>query len=55
MIEQIKKLEKLIKLDPNNLVNYFNLGNIYIKLKKYNLALLNFQKTINIDKNFIQD
>ena len=54
MIEQIKKFEELIKLDPQNLVNYFNLGNIYIKLKKYDLALKIFKKAIAIDKNFIQ-
>ena len=54
MVEQIRKLEELIKHDPLNLVNYFNLGNIYIKSKKYNLALKIFKKTIDIDKNFVQ-
>ena len=54
MFEQIRKIEELIKLEPQNITNYFNLGNIYIKLKNYNLALKNFQITIDIDKNFIQ-
>ena len=54
IIEKIKKIEDLIESDPNNLVNYFNLGNIYIKLQKYDLALINFEKTINLNKEFFQ-
>ena len=54
IIEQIKKLEDLIKIYPNNLINYFNLGNIYVKLKKYDLALINFLKTIALNKDFFQ-
>lgn len=54
IIEQIKKLEDLIEIYPNNLINYFNLGNLYVKLKKYDLALINFQKTIALNKDFFQ-
>ncbi len=54
MFNQIKKIEELIKLEPQNIINYFNLGNIYIKLKNYNLALKNFQITVDLDKNFLQ-
>jgi len=52
--EQIKRLENLINLDPQNIINYFDLGNIYIKLKRYDLALKNFQKTVEIDQKFLQ-
>ena len=51
--EQIKKLENSIKIDPQNLPNYFELGSIYVKIKKYDLAIKIFQKTIEIDKNFL--
>ena len=51
--EQIKKLENSIKIDPQNLTKHFELGSIYIKIKKYDLALEIFNKTIEIDKNFL--
>ena len=54
IIEQIKTLENLIKTDPKNFINYFNLGNLYVKLYKYDLTLTNFQKTVDFNKNFFQ-
>ena len=48
IIEQIEKLEDLIKIYPKNFINYFNLGNIYVKLNKYDLALINFKKTVDL-------
>ena len=32
--EQIKKLENSIKIYPQNLANYFELGSIYVKIKR---------------------
>ena len=54
IIEQIKTLENLIKTDPENFINYFNLGSLYVKLNDYDLALINFQKTVNLNKKFFQ-
>ena len=54
IIEQIKKLEDLIKIYPKSFINYFDLGIIYVKLNKYDLALTNFQKTVDLNKNFFQ-
>ena len=46
--EQIKKLENSIKIYPQNLANYFELGSIYVKIKKYDLAIKIFYLDITI-------
>ena len=52
IIEQIKTLENLIKADPKNFINYFHLGDVYRKIKKYNFALKYYQKSIELNKRF---
>jgi len=54
IIEQIKTIENLIESDPQNFINYFNLGNIYRKLRKYDLSLKNFLKSVELNKEFYQ-
>ena len=50
--EQIKSLENLIRADPKNFINYFYLGDIYRKIKKYDSALNNYQKSIQLNNKF---
>ena len=52
IIEQIKILENLIKADPKNFINYFHLGDAYRKIKKYDFALKNYQKSVELNKEF---
>ncbi len=52
IIEQIKTLENLIKDDPKNFINYFHLGDVYRKIKKYDFALKNYQKSVELNKEF---
>jgi len=52
--EDIINIENLIKQDPKNFVNYFNLGNVYRKLGKYELSLKNFLKSVELNKDFYQ-
>ena len=48
IIEQIKILENVIKADPKNFINYFHLGDAYRKIKKYDFALKNYQKSVGV-------
>ena len=50
---KIKILQETIKADPNNFKTYFDLGNTFIQLKKYDLALNNYKKSIKLNKNFV--
>ena len=50
--KQIKSLENLIKTDPKNFINYFYLGDIYRKIKKYDFALKNYQKSVDLNNKF---
>ena len=50
--EDIINIENLIKQDPKNFINYFNLGNIYRKLGKYELSLKIFLKSVEFNKDF---
>jgi len=50
--EQIKSLENLIKADPKNYINYFYLGDVYRKIKKYDFALNNYQKSVELNSKF---
>ena len=52
IIEQIKILENLIKADPKNFINYFHLGDAYRKIKKYDFALKNYQKSVELNEEF---
>ena len=52
--EDIVSIENLIKQDPKNFINYFNLGNAYRKLGKYELSLKNFLKSVEFNKDFYQ-
>ena len=52
IIEQIKILENLIKVDPKNFINYFHLGDAYRKIKKYDFALKNYQKSVELNEEF---
>jgi Tfp pilus assembly protein PilF len=54
IFQEIISLENLIRLDPKNFINYFNLGNAYRKLGKYDLSLKNFNKSIELNKEFYQ-
>ena len=52
--DQIEELKKIIKSDPNNFANYFNLGNLYRKTNQLDLAIEIYQKCINKNKNNFQ-
>ena len=52
--EDIINIENLIKQDPKNFINYFNLGNAYRKLGKYELSLKNFLKSVEFNRDFYQ-
>ena len=52
VIKHIKSLESLIKTEPNNFANYFHLGDAYRKINKYNLALKNYKKSVDLNKSF---
>ena len=52
--DQIEELKKIIKANPNNFVNYFNLGNLYRKTNQLDLAIKIYQKCINKNKNNFQ-
>ena len=47
--EAIKKYEEAIKIAPKNAYLYFDLGNVYKKLKEYGKAKESFQKAIELD------
>ena len=44
--KQIESLENSIRANPENFINYFYLGDIYRKIKKYDFALKNYQKSV---------
>ena len=54
IVDQIKTLENLIKINPENFINYFYLGNIYRKIKKYDLALKNLKKSVDLNSKFLE-
>ncbi|EKV58265.1 hypothetical protein A966_00735 [Brachyspira hampsonii 30446] len=51
--EAIKDYNRVIELDNNNLLAYFNRGNTKLKLKQYEWAIEDACKCIEIDKNYI--
>ena len=50
--EQIRSLENLIKANPKNYINYFYLGDIYRKIKKYDFAIKNYLKSVELNHKF---
>tara|TARA_Y100000590_G_scaffold419712_1_gene521681 strand:+ start:69 stop:1835 length:1767 start_codon:yes stop_codon:yes gene_type:complete len=50
--EQIKSLENLIKANPKSFINYFYLGDVYRKIKKYDFALKNYLKSVKLNNKF---
>jgi tetratricopeptide (TPR) repeat protein len=45
-------LTKAAASNPRRPTAWLNLGSIYFHLKKYDLALENFEKCLTLDKNF---
>lgn len=55
--ENTKALDYLLKAkeeEPDNFSIYFNLGILFKKFKKDDEAIINFQKSIFLNKNFVQ-
>ena len=50
----IKKVQELLKSDPQNFTLYTKLGNIYYQLGVYDEAVAQYQKAISIQPNFSQ-
>lgn len=44
--------QKMIELDPNNYEAYYNLGAMYVKMKKFTDAAATFQKSIELRPDF---
>jgi len=50
--EAIKEFEKIIKLDPQNVDAYYNLGLCYESLNEFDLARQMYQRVLSIDPNY---
>ena len=48
----LSKLIENTKIDPNNAVNYFNIGVLYMDMNNNDEALKNFDKSIQLDPKF---
>jgi len=50
----IGTLQSLIKLDPNNALAYFNLGNLFAQKNRLDLAETAFKRAVEIQPNYIE-
>lgn len=51
-LDTIYLLQKAISVDQKNYKAYYNLGNLYLRDKKYNSAILNYKLCLKYNKEF---
>jgi protein O-mannosyl-transferase len=52
-LEKIRLLEECIKINPDEPFAYLNLGTFYDGMKNYDEAIFNYDKTIELSKNWV--
>lgn len=50
--EQTKQREEILKLDPNDAVAHYNLGEAYLAMGKYEDALSHFEKAVELSDHY---